>query len=174
MNLPQTQSEATNLEGPLGAIIGRLSGVVGSENFSSGERAGLKRITPGSLPPLTFYRFAFRHLPEGWEGQQEAWMMVVAGLALMSPNPHRPARSAGRALAESGYAESRLERLLAAKEEDVLHTLLLRAVRFLAAKNESINWVDFARLLLTKDRAKLETARLSIARDYYYNLREKE
>jgi CRISPR system Cascade subunit CasB len=145
----------------------------GSESFPPGESAALKRLTPRLPPSLIFYRFAFRHFPEGWEARQAEWMAVVSGLALMCPAPHRPDRPAGRALAEAGYSEARLERLLAAEEVD-LRTLVLRAARFLAAKAESVNWVDLARLLLTKDKGKLENVRFQFARDYYTHLKEKE
>jgi CRISPR system Cascade subunit CasB len=173
VTLQRDQNETRKSEGSLSGTIGRIAGVIGSDNFPTGERATLKRLVPGLLPSLTFYRFAFRHLPKGWEFQQPAWMTIVAGLALMCPRPHRQGRPAGRALAEAGYAESRLERLLAA-EGEMLNTLLMRAVRFLAAKGESVNWTDFARLLLTRDRVKFEDIRLKIARDYYYPIREKE
>jgi CRISPR system Cascade subunit CasB len=169
----QTQTDPTKDGSSLGSIIGHLAGVIASENFPTGERAALKRLTPRLPPPLTFYRFAFRHLPEGWEAQQAEWMAVITGLALMCPGPHRPDRPTGRALAEAGYSEARLERLLAAEGED-LHTLTLRAARFLAAKAESVNWVDLARLLLTKDKGKLEKVRFKFARDYYSHLKEKE
>jgi CRISPR system Cascade subunit CasB len=159
---------------PLSSIIGRLAAVISSENFPTGDRAALKRLTPGKSPPLTAYRFAFRYLPDGWEKQESTWMSIVAGLALMCPTPHRKDRPAGRALAEAGYSEARFERLLAA-EGEVLQTLTLRAARFLAAKGESTNWVDLAELLLGKRGGEAgENLRLRLARDYYYNLREKE
>jgi CRISPR system Cascade subunit CasB len=153
--------------------IGRIAGIITSDGFPSGDRAALKRLSPGKPPPLAFYRFAFRHLPEGWEIQEKAWMTIVGGITLMFPHPHHPDRPVGRALAEAGFPESRLERLLDS-DQDVLKTLLLRAARFLSAKMETINWNDFARLLLTKDPNKLEATRLKIARDYYRNLKKKE
>lgn len=173
MTAQQAQPKSAIDEDSLAGIVGRLAGVIGSENFPAGERAALKRLNPRLPPPLTFYRFAFRHLPDGWETQKAEWMTLVSGLALMCPDPHRPHRPAGRALAEAGYSETRLERLLVSERRD-LQTLVLRAARFLAAKAESVNWIDFARLLLTKDRGKLENARMKFARDYYAHLKEKE
>lgn len=173
MTTQQIQTRPSRNEDSLGSIIGHLAGVIASENFPTGERAALKRLTPRLPPSLTFYRFAFRHFPEGWEAQQAEWLAVISGLALMCPAPHRPDRPAGRALAEAGYSEARLERLLAA-EGEYLHTLILRAARFLAAKAESVNWVDLARLLLTKDKGKLEKVRFKFARDYYSYSKEKE
>lgn len=173
MKTHQTQTMPTRNKDSLGSIIGHLAGVIASENFPTGERAALKRLTPRLPPSLKFYRFAFRHLPQGWEAQQAEWMAVVSGIALMCPEPHRPDRPVGRALAEAGYSEARLERLLAAEGED-LHTLVLRAARFLAAKAEAVNWVDLACLLLTRDKGKLENVRFKFARDYYPHLEKKE
>lgn len=166
----------TNIASPpdreaLPGIIGRLAAILGAEDYSTGERAMLKRMAPGNLPPLAFYRFAYRHLPEGWEHRRDAWMTLVAGLALMGAGGHRPDRKAGQVLAESKYSEKRLERLLAA-EGDTLHTLLARAVRFLAAKGAAVNWLDFAYLLgLAGDP---DRARMQLARDYYRNLDQKK
>lgn len=173
MTAQQNPIRPTKNEDSLPSIIGHLAGVIASERFPAGEKAALKRLSPRLPTPLTFYRFAFRHLPERWEQQKEKWMTIVSGLALMCPKPHRLDRPAGLALAEAGYPEARLERLLAAKEKE-LQTLVLRAARFLAAKAESANWIDFARLLLTKNRSKLENIRLKLAKDYYYHLKEKE
>lgn len=173
MSTQQSYTGPTRNEDSLGSIIGHLAGVISSENFPNGERAALKRLTPRLPPSLTFYRFAFRHLPKEWEMQQAEWMAVVSGLALMCPEPHRPGRPTGRALAETGYSETRLERLLAAQGEE-LHILVMRAVRFLAAKAESVNWVDFARLLLTRNKGKLQNVRFKFARDYYSYVKEKE
>jgi CRISPR system Cascade subunit CasB len=165
MNAIPIPSDASTL----GQIIGQLAGLIATDHFPTGERAALKRLDPAGPPGLPFYRFAFRYLPENWERQQPAWMALIAGIALMCPNPHSPKRPVGLVLAEAGYSEKRLERLLAA-EGETLHTLLLRAVRFLATKGEAVNWMDFARLLLTTDPDKREEARLRIARDFYRQL----
>ena len=157
----------------LGRSVARIGSVLGANDFPSGERAALRRLDPGGVPSLDFYRFAFRHLPAGWETHTRQWLVIVAGIALMSPGAHQHNRPAGQALAESGYAEARLERLLAA-EDDTLHRLLLRAARFLAAKNETCDWTDLARLLLSQHDDRREAARLAIARSYYRHLREKE
>lgn len=147
-------------------LIGRVAGMISSENFSSGDRAALKRLAPDRPPSLAFYRFCFLHLPEGWQNNLGAWQTLLAGLALMGTQPHRLDRPVGQALAEHRYSEARLERLLVA-QDDVLYTLTLRLARFLAAKGESVNWLDLANLLLTKDHDKQQAVRLKIAGDYY-------
>lgn len=141
--------------------------VIGAEDYPAGERARLKRWSPGTAPSLAFYRFAFRCLPEGWERRSEAWMTLTTSIALMCPDPHRPDVPLGRALADIGYAEARLERLLAA-EDGTLPTLLLRAARFLRAKNAGCNCTDFAYLLGLGGNP--QRVRLRIARDYYREL----
>lgn len=167
-----THASADALSTPsLGQTVTEIAAVVAHEGFPTGDRAALKRLNPSGSPNVAFYRFAFRHLPDGWERSQQGWMALVAGVALMCPRPHRADRPAGMALAEVGYAEARVERLLAA-EGDTLRTLLLRAARFLAAKSASVNWTDFARLLLAVDPSKREAARLRVARDYYRNLKD--
>lgn len=153
----------------LPSVIGRIAQVISSDRFPTGDRAALRRMTPGQPLPLVFYRFALQHLPEGWDHSEERvldWVTLVAGIALMSPNAHRGDRPLGKVLAETGYSEARLERLLAA-EGNVRRILLLRAARFLAAKGSPCNWVDAAQLLLTRDPQKREQVNRRVARDFY-------
>ena len=157
----------------LTSILGSIAATIAHPEFPSGDRAALRRMNPAIPPPLAFYRFAFRHLPETWDRQEGAWVTLVAGLSLMGPHAHRPGLAAGRALAEAGLSESRLERLLAA-DGDTMHALLLRLARFLGAKVQPLDWTDLAVLILSTDPAKREQSRLRIAREYYRSLRAKE
>jgi len=150
----------------LARAIAHVAGTLSSEHFPTGERAALKRMTPGQPPPLYFYRFALRHLPETWERDEADWITLIAGIALMVPHAHRPGTGLGTVLGEGGYSEGRLERLLQS-EGDTRRTLLLRAVRFLAAKAQPFDWQDAARLLLTRDPEKRERVHRHIARDFY-------
>lgn len=149
--------------------IGHVAGVLGNASFPPGDRAALRRMASDQRPPLGFYRFAASHLPGGWDRDADAirdWVTIVAGIAVMSPDAHQPSRGLGAALAEAGYAESRLERLLGS-EDDVRRTLLLRAARFLAAKSLRGNWVDGAQLLLARDPEAREAIHRRVARDFY-------
>ena len=168
--LPQVSEEGHRFPAP-SQTAALLARVIGADDFPTGERARLKRWAPGSPPSLAFYRFAFRHLPEGWERNPEAWLTLTTAIALLCPDPHRPDLPLGRALADTGYAEARLERLLSA-QEDTLHTLLLRSARFLCAKNSGCNCTDLAYLLGL--RGDPERARLRIARDYYRELQRSQ
>src|SRR5690606_26409623 len=73
----------------LSTHIGRIAAALSSKEFPTGERAALRRMNPGHSPPLTFYRFALRYLPEGWERNMSSWSAIVAGVALMAPSAHR-------------------------------------------------------------------------------------
>ncbi|ROR32700.1 type I-E CRISPR-associated protein Cse2/CasB [Inmirania thermothiophila] len=150
----------------LAHIIAHVAGTLASEHFPTGERAALRRMSPGQPPPLYFYRFALRHLPGNWEAVEADWVTLTAGMALMAPNAHRPGFSLGTALGEAGYSEGRMERLLQS-DGDTRRILFLRAVRFLAAKAQPFDWLDGARLLLTRDAKKREGVHRRIARDFY-------
>lgn len=156
---------------PLSSRIGQIAGLLSGDALSTGDRAALRRTNPERPVSIAFYRFASRHLPETWDYDAEArknWMTVVAGIALMSPDAHRPdyGHGLGRALATAKYSEARLERLLAS-EDDTRRVLLLRAARFLAAKSAPCNWVDAAQLLFIQDVGKREVLCRRIAKDFY-------
>ncbi len=154
----------------LAAAIGRAAGIICSDGLPTGDRAKLRRMAPGQPLPLVFTRFALAHLPESWERHPDDWAALLAGIAIMAPRAHRPGHGLGRALAESGYSEARLERLLDANGE-TRRTLLLRAVRFLTAKSAPFDWHDAAQLLLTRDEAKRDRINQRIARDFFSNLK---
>jgi CRISPR system Cascade subunit CasB len=159
-------------EQSLGQCIGRIAAVICHDGFPTGERAALRRMSPSEPPPLAFYRFALNYLPDGWEHRSADWVTLVSGIALMSPKAHQPDLGVGRALAEAKYSEARLERLLAT-DGDTRRTLLLRAARFLAAKNSSCNWLDFAQLLLTTNAEKRDKLHMRIAKDFYQNAKSR-
>jgi len=153
----------------LGTTLARLAAVLESDQFSTGERARLKRVSIDAPPSLSFYRFALTYLPEKWDAsieQERNWMTVVAGMAMMSPLIHDPNRRLGTVLAENRYSEARLERLLAA-EGNILRFLVLRLTRFLAAKNTPVNWLDIATLLFMSQTEDQERVRKRIASDFY-------
>ncbi len=155
----------------MSSTIGRIAGVLASSGFPTADRAALRRISPDQPLPLTFYRFGVRYLPQGWDlstARLRDWATIVAGIAIMSPNAHRPNLGLGRALAEAGLSEARLERLLQS-EGSIRRTLLLRAARFLAAKNQPCDWTDGAWFLLTPehDIERRERIHRRIARDFY-------
>ncbi|MFN8835224.1 MAG: type I-E CRISPR-associated protein Cse2/CasB [Betaproteobacteria bacterium] len=149
--------------------IAKLAGVIGAPHFPNADRAALKRWAPGESPPLTFYRVWLRSIDGDLPSptQTQAWMIITWGLALGVD--HQRGRALGRVLAESRYAEARLERLLAAPL-DILPDLFASLMRFLAAKGEAIDWLDAAPLLLTQDTDKRESTHRRIASDFFRHL----
>jgi len=150
------------------ALTAQLAAAIHDDHFPTSDRAALKRMTPEGKRPLAFHRFVIRYVPEPWLGGHfdTAWQTLIAGLALQPAHPHDSQRPLGRALADIGLSEDRLERLLAA-EGTVLHTLALRAARRLATHQARANWNDYARLLFAPNDEAREQINTRIARDYY-------
>jgi CRISPR system Cascade subunit CasB len=166
--LESTDAALINAEGSLGSTIGRIAATIAADHFPTGERAGLKRMARDEPPGLAFFRFWPRYLNAEAppDARVREWAAILAGIALMGCNAHRPGRRFGAVLAETRYSEDRLERLLGTDDPEVRRTLFLRAVRFLAAKGEAFDWVGAASWLLTSDDRREDAAR-RIARDFY-------
>lgn len=155
-------------EDALRARIGQISATLGGEHFPTGERAALKRFAPGQSVPLAYWRFWPRWLRTDAppDAQSQDWALILAGLALMGRAGHQPKAPLGASLAEQGYSEQRLERLLAAEDAATRRQLFARTVRFLAAKGAAIDWLEAARFLLAGDALR-ESLAHGVARDYY-------
>lgn len=151
-------------------VVSQLAAFLGSAGLSNGDRATLRRMQFNQPPPLGFYKLAPNRLPSGWEsGQtQRSWIVIVSGMCLMYPNIHRPDRPLGLELARAHYAEARLERVLGSVG-DTRRTLVLKMVRFMAARHTACDWTDVAGLLLTRDPEKLEPLHRRIAIHFYAN-----
>jgi CRISPR system Cascade subunit CasB len=152
----------------LGARVAQMADIIGDEHYPNGERAALRRWSPGQSIPLAFYRLWLRHLGDDLppEFQTPAWMTIAWGLATLGKEGHGPRRSLGQALAESQFSERRLEQLLSAPE-DVRPDLFMSAVRFLAAKGERFDWRDGAAFLLTQDNEQRQRLNHRIAAAFY-------
>ena len=137
------------------------------DTLDPGDRAVLRRGDPEAEPSLVFVKLALRTPLPDWEANVPAWQTIAAGMALLLPPGGRSAGPGlGRALADSDFSEARLERLLAA-EGATLRGLFLRACRFLAARSVAIDWLDAARLLLTRKPDAARQARLHVATSYF-------
>jgi len=152
----------------LGARVAQMAAIIGAEHYPNGERAALRRWSPGQSIPLAFYRLWLRHLGDDLppEFQTPAWMTIAWGLATLGKEGHDPRRPLGQALAESQFSEGRLEQLLSAPE-DVRPDLFMSAVRFLAAKGERFDWRDGAAFLLTQDNEQRQRLNHRIAAAFY-------
>lgn len=146
----------------------RLSAIIHGEGFPNGDRARLKRMGITGPTPLSYHRFLLRHVPERWHGEHQAlaWRTLISAIAQQHQNPHNPAISFGRSLADCNYSELRLESLLAA-EGRVLDTLILRTTSRLASQRSRCNWKDIAWLLFARDDKGRERVNQRIARDFY-------
>lgn len=169
-------SAAAMDERSIAEVVSGVSATLANPNFPTGDRAALRRMMPEQPLPVSFYRFAVRHLPAHWDRSEDSiknWATLVAAMAIMSPNAHRPERGLGSALAEAGFSEARLGRLLQSNG-DTRRTLLLRAARFLAAKHEPCDWAEGASLLLVPEsNVKLrEQLNRRIARNFYITQQE--
>ena len=157
------------------AHIPALSGILGSDNFPNGERAALKRMALDGPAPLAFHRFVLRHIDEKWqtESWQPDWRTIICALAIQRDGGFDPGTPLGKALAQAGFSENRLERLLASRG-DTLRTLALRAARQLAAKGISTDWRQLADLLFCRDVEIRERLNRRIAGDYYRAVQQQE
>lgn len=153
------------------AHVPTLAALLVSAGISNGERAALKRMALDGPAPLALHRLLLAHVDDAWQGEYwlADWRAVVCALTIQRDGGFNPATPFGQALAEARFAESRLERLLAAGG-DTLRALALRAARQVAAKGIACDWRTFAELLFTRDSEYRERINTRIARDFYRTL----
>lgn len=155
------------------AHVPALARTLADPHFPNGERAALKRMGLEGPSPLALHRFILQEVDEAWQSENwtRRWRMLICALAIQRDGGFDPSRAWGKALAEAGFAESRLERLLAAQRDTQL-TLALRAARQLAAKGIACDWRQLADLIFFSDPEIHERNSTRIARDYYRNLKK--
>lgn len=116
---------------------------------------------------MAFVEFAVKNMSGiNWERNPKGWKLIVQGMAMMAPNNHDPKQPLGKVLAELKYSELRLKRLLEAPDE-IRFELVMRVILFLKSKGKAVNWIDIARLLLTKDASKRDNLNIEIAKAFY-------
>ena len=151
-----------------------------------GDLAELRRMDPDKPDAAVFWRLLARYdLLNSGEAVERKWALILHGIALMTPansgsdNPqtaHDGSMPVGRALflgseeqrAQGFYSESRLNRMLTARE-GMLRVLLARMFRMLSASGVSFNWREMAQFILNEgyNEDAAERGRRRIARDYY-------
>lgn len=125
-----------------------------------GEKAEARRMDEAGAP--IFWRQVARL---GIAPHQEtAWLRFTRMVALLTPaattaSIHEKGQRLGAVLAEAGYSEQRLARLIASRDEARLETLE-RAIRMLARGRPKVDVIDLARAVLGRTENRL-------ARDYY-------
>jgi len=146
--------------------------------LSSGDLASLRRITPDQPYCAPLWRLLIGSIPDSWlegpdfETKEARWACVVMGMS-QAPELHNPTVRLGSALAQCGWSELRLIRLL--RERD---TALFQQVRlvasFLSSKGQCANWEDIAALVLNQEGDWAGRHRHRVARDYYRQLYSQE
>ena len=111
----------------LSKIVNTIAEILRKRVLTPGELAQLRRLDVTSPNQPAFWRVVTtwiapeRNLsPE----EEELWAMILSGMARMAPFHHAPQNSVGRILAESGFSEMRLMRLI--RSEGTLFADLLR------------------------------------------------
>lgn len=124
------------------------------DRIGTGMLAELRRMEPMSgVLPSAFWRLLFETVPADLQGEEilhdRGWALLINTMALMAPRPHVVGMRPGTALAESGYAEKRLTRLLRA-EGAGLEKELRAAATWLANSGAKVDCRTLARFVLAR------------------------
>jgi CRISPR system Cascade subunit CasB len=157
--------------------IGSVIRAVNILSDSPGDLAALRRMQPETPDSAAFWSIAVRSFAEGeltphGDARLPRWAAFIQALAqlsglVLSDPEHRP--SFGAALADAGYSEARLLRLIRA-EPPILFDEVRTAAHQLAQKGIRLNPFDLGRLLVLQPGAGAEAARRRVAHDYYRQL----
>jgi CRISPR system Cascade subunit CasB len=136
---------ATTAQSPFTVALS-LCGAITHPDFPAGDRAELRRWTPGELPPIAYWRLAADRIPREMRGGQrdQGWSAYTHALSLLAPSGHVQGMSLGRALRTTRYHEKRPSRLLNAPQGDEFRADLLTAVRWLSAHREGVDVTELA------------------------------
>jgi CRISPR system Cascade subunit CasB len=141
----------------------------------SGDAAALARLSADDLQPhqvaaVVRVLLAAGLNPEHWPlGTWTRWTLIAQGIALAG---HDGTRSLGKQLADAKVAESRVTKLLTARDE-AFSALVPRLLRLLASKGVAPNWNDLGHLIHAQaasdleNRQRAEDIRLRIATHYF-------
>ena len=186
--MTEPTTESCSLPPPaasLDQVVGTLAWDMAADGFARGDLAELRRMDPDDPDASAFWRLMARHDLLGSPAVERKWALILHGIALMtrttgtepaSRSAHDGTTPVGRALFFGGnpertnafYSESRLNRLLTARGP-VMHTLLARTFRMLGTVDQSFDWREMARMILSDERSasRVEGVRRSIANAYY-------
>jgi CRISPR system Cascade subunit CasB len=148
----------------------------------AGDAAALARLNADDLQPhqvaaVVRVLLAAGLNPEHWPTDVwTQWALIAHGMALAG---HDGSRSLGTQLADAKVAESRVTKILTARDE-AFSALVPRLLRLLASKGVAPNWNDLGRLIHAQaasdleSRRRAEDARLKIASHYFSAVAKKE
>lgn len=128
-----------------------------------GEKAAARRMN-GQGAPVFWRQVARLGIP--WR-EEEGWLLFTRMVAVLTPasaegSIHEAQRPLGAVLADEGFSEQRLARLLAARG-DARVEALERAIRMIARSRPRLDVIDIARAVHGQGGNRL-------ARDYYTRL----
>ena len=182
MTITATEENAADAAAPVsrswGDIAFRLAGhIAGMPDHDRGGFAGLRRMNPDEPDTAAFWRLTAREDLLGIPEVERKWGLILHGIALMTRtsgddvtgrSAHDGRIPVGRALYDSGYSETRFNRLLTARG-DMLRVLLTRMFRMLAADQVTLDWREMATYILNEgyDDEAAERNRRRMAREYY-------
>jgi CRISPR type I-E-associated protein CasB/Cse2 len=146
-------------------------------HLGTGPLAELRRLRADAEDrwrSSAFYQLYVSLIESGVAGDPEErerrWAIIIAGMARLT---HQSGRNAGATLAEHGFAERRLVRLLDA-DEDHLASELRAVVSYLSSKGASVNWTNLADLVISVGTDRQDAVRRTIAAAYYRTLATKK
>lgn len=139
--------------------------------LSTGELASLARLDPDLPRPHQVGALARALVlagiePDEWQPETwQRWALLAHGIALSGNDA---ATALGTQFARAGVSESRVTRLLTARD-DAFRSQVPRLARLLASRNIAPNWIEFGRLILAsgRDETQAEALRLRIAGRYF-------
>lgn len=138
--------------------LGWMGSVIRSPALSRGDRAELRRMRVGEVPPEVYWRLTDMLDPVPSAREDAFWMTVMA---LMVRYPHRSGASPGRVLADAGVKSARVMRWLRRDQQGAWR----EAVRLLSPlKGAALDWGSFGSLLA---RWQDETVRRRFARNFF-------
>lgn len=166
--------EPQSTQPSLASLIGKAAHAI-SEQLSNGDVAELRRAGPESPFSPALWKLlvmlditSSSGVDEAQDAYERRWSVIFNGMAITA-GLHSMESPLGSALANAGFSELRLVRLLEARG-DALHDAVRHMAQFLASKATPTNWIDVARLVLSTHSETRESIRRSIARHYYRTL----
>lgn len=160
------------------AHIARIAKRIADESFGAGALAELRRNHPSIVASApSFHRLTANMDDVSWVGDAPLrWATLIQAIAIgTKPGESAPTESAGKALAEAGYSESRFARLLASRGETFRDQIVLLA-RYMNGKQARFDWKDLGELVLTESirEERAEKLRFDIARSYFRALNARQ
>lgn len=156
----------------LAQIVESLATDIRKGRLGPGELAQLRRLRPEAPDQPAFWRILSEWISPGTFLPQDVeyrWAITLTGLARLASIGHDRTRPLGTALAQAGYSEGRLMRLLRT-DGPRFADLVRQACAFLASRGNPVDWGSLAAFVLTTDPEKAEDFRRRVARDYYREL----